>query len=256
MRRTAKHTHPRAIGLYLALAGALVGALAAASGNEARADEARPPTVVELFTSQGCSSCPPADALLTELSRRDDIIALSFHVDYWDYIGWKDPFAFADSTERQHGYARSLRQRYVYTPEMVVDGIHGTAGSRDDEVKTLIARETSRERLRVPVTATMSKDGVVKVAIPAADFRGKAVVWLFEFDSRHTTAVERGENGGRTLTNTNVVRAIRRMGEWNGSALSLEVPIESGGERHDGCAVVVQADGFGPILGATVLRMP
>jgi hypothetical protein len=253
MRRIATHIGARAAGLALAVA--LGGALAADAPHAARAAEARPTTVVELFTSQGCSSCPPADALLTELSRRDDIVALSFHVDYWDYIGWKDPFAFPDSTERQKNYARALRQRYVYTPEMVIDGVRDTAGSRDDEVKSLIDREAARDRLRVPVTATMSKDDVVKIAIPAADFHGKAVVWLFEFDSKHTTKVQRGENDGRTLVNSNVVRAIHRVGEWDGSALSLRVPLDGGGEKHDGCAVLVQADGFGPILGATAIRM-
>ncbi|MGB8275527.1 MAG: DUF1223 domain-containing protein [Alphaproteobacteria bacterium] len=235
-----------------------MGATIALAGGASRAADkpAASPTVVELFTSQGCSSCPPADALLTKLSKRDDIIALSFHVDYWDYIGWKDVFASADSTARQHAYARALRQRYVYTPEMVVNGAMETVGSHEDSVQSLIAQEAKRARLRVPVAVTEKKEGMLSVSIPAAKFDGTAAVWMFEYDRQHVTNVERGENGGRTLTNSNVVREIRRIGDYSGGALSLEVPVnDTSGQKRDGCAIVVQSDDYGPILGAAAMAV-
>jgi hypothetical protein len=221
----------------------------------ARAEDAKAPqTVVELFTSQGCSSCPPADALLRELSKRPDVIALSIHVNYWDYIGWKDPFASDESTARQHLYAASLRQRYVYTPEMVIDGFRDVTGSRESDVKDLIREAETRDRPRVPVSITPAGDGKVEVALPAAETDGKATVWMFAIDSEHVTPVARGENGGRTLTNANVVREVKKLGEWTGDPLQLtaEVPADKG---RDAFAVVVQKGEAGPVIGAAMLRL-
>src|SRR5512135_2223984 len=142
-------------------------------------------TVVELFTSQGCSSCPPADALLKKLSTRPDIIALSLHINYWDYIGWKDPFASKDTTDRQHLYAQALRQRYVYTPEMVVDGFADVDGSQEDEVAHLIDKAAKRDRLRLPVSVKSEGAGKVTVSLPGSDNGIKATVWLFAYDREH-----------------------------------------------------------------------
>ncbi|MEE9140142.1 MAG: DUF1223 domain-containing protein, partial [Alphaproteobacteria bacterium] len=213
-------------------------------------------TVVELFTSQGCSSCPPADAFLRELSRRDDVIALSFHVTYWDYIGWRDPFASHTNTSRQRAYGRALHQRYVYTPEMVIDGIAAEVGSRRELVSRIIERESRRKRLRVPVTATALGDDSIAVAIPAADYEGTAAVWLIEYDREHVTHVERGENEGRTLTNANVVRDIHRIGSWTGEALQVSVPLSQlTDEDRDGCVVILQSEEAGPILGAAKVSL-
>jgi len=210
-------------------------------------------TVVELFTSQGCSSCPPADAQLRELSKEAGIVALSLHVNYWDYIGWKDPFASATTTERQHLYASSLKQRFVYTPEMVIDGYTDINGANPAQVKSTIAKARSRDRLRLKVEASVD-GGKVKVSIPAADGGKKASVWLFEIDREHTTQVARGENGGRTLVNANVVRSLKKIGEWDGDAVELTADLDEAGDR-DACAIVIQEAATGPVLGATLVSM-
>ncbi len=208
-------------------------------------------TVVELFTSQGCSSCPPADAELRRLSKEPNIIALSLHVNYWDYIGWKDPFASAETTERQHHYADTLHQRYVYTPEMVVDGFTDLTGTDGGSVDSAISGARKRDRLRLPVTAK-ADGGKLTVSIPAAPEGRKAAVWLFEFDREHVTAVMRGENSGKSLTNANVVRSLKRIGEWNGQAVELTADLS---DDRDGCAIIVQSGEAGPVLGATAISL-
>ena len=210
-------------------------------------------TVVELFTSQGCSSCPPADANLRDLSERPDIVALSLHVNYWDYIGWKDPFASDKTTERQHLYASSLKQKFVYTPEMVIDGYTDINGINGSELKNTIDKAKSRDRLRLPVTASVD-GGEVKVSVPSADGGKKSSIWMFEIDSEHTTPVGRGENSGRTLTNTNVVRSMQKIGEWDGEAVDITTQLASGSER-DGVAIIVQEGNTGPVLGATLVSL-
>lgn len=227
---------------------AAAGLLAAAQ--PAAADDV---TVVELFTSQGCSSCPPADAKLRELSKESDIVALSLHVNYWDYIGWKDPFASPITTERQHLYANTLKQRYVYTPEMVIDGYTHMSGTSGSAVDSAIAKAKTRDRLRLPVTARL-EGSELKVSIPGAEGGKKASIWLFEIDREHQTPVNRGENSGRTLTNANVVRSLQKIGEWNGEPVEITTQLVSG-EGRDGCAIVVQEAATGPILGATLVSM-
>ena len=209
--------------------------------------------VVELFTSEGCSSCPPADALLGELAQRPDIVALAFHVDYWDYIGWKDPYASAANTQRQHDYAAALGLHMVYTPQMVVDG-------RTDVGRFGARRRRGRDRQgrRGPKLAiAIEKDaGGYRVAIPAAapPAGGPATVWLALFDSERETRVKRGENGGRTLKEYNIVREWRRIATWDGSALSLPLAM-TGKPAQDGCAIIVQSGPVGPILGAVVMKL-
>ncbi len=205
------------------------------------------PTVVELFTSQGCSSCPPADKFLGELARRDDIIALSFHVDYWDYIGWPDPFASKETTARQHAYGRSLRQRYVYTPEMVVDG--RAHSSRPSEIDALI--EAGKAHKKFAVGFRKDADGGHQIVVPAAAYDGKASVWLVFYDRKHTVKIPRGENRGRTLTYTHVVRELKELGTWTGKELVIPISTaaaESAG--RGGCVIIVQDGKAGPILGA------
>ncbi|MEE8505172.1 MAG: DUF1223 domain-containing protein, partial [Kiloniellales bacterium] len=163
----------------------------------------RPAVVVELFTSQGCSSCPPADALLGELAGRPDVIALSLHVDYWDYIGWKDPFGSPMNTARQRRYVEELGLRYVYTPQMIIDGRINAVGSRRDEVLDAIER-AGRERAGFDIRFVESGGG--KVVIPAGHApENGATVWLAVYDRSHETEIKRGENAGRKLRNTNVV---------------------------------------------------
>ena len=230
----------------LAVLASVVALLVGAPHAGAAEPSAPAPTVVELFTSQGCSSCPPADAFLGELAKRPDVIALGFHIDYWDYIGWKDPFAQPEFTNRQRDYARALGARYVYTPQMVVDGVSHTTGSAVDAVERLIA--TRRNAPKVSVRLTREPDGDIAVEISSADFGGPADVWFVGFERTRSTEVRRGENSGRRLTNYRVVRKLTRLGGWNRAATTFTVPADEIG--GDGCAVLVQAEGQGEILGA------
>jgi hypothetical protein len=210
------------------------------------------PVVVELFTSQGCSSCPPADALLGELAQRPDIVALALHVDYWDYIGWKDPFASPTLTKRQRDYADALGLRMVYTPQMVVDGRIDVVGSHRSEVESAIVESAAKPKLAVRIED--DGRGGHRVVIPAGDSGEEATVWFAVLDSKQETRVGRGENGGRTLKEFNIVREWRRIGSWNGRAITL--PLEAAaGEDRNACAVIVQSGATGPILGAAFMKL-
>lgn len=209
----------------------------------------RRPVVVELFTSQGCSSCPPADAFLGELAARPDVLALGMHVDYWDYIGWKDPFAQRAYTERQRSYSRTLNQRYVYTPQMVIDGRLQGVGSDQATVNRLIekAGKAAASSPNLAVTGSGAKRvvhvGDGKAAAPAT-------IWLVFFDSKHETKVKAGENSGRQLANYNVVRTMAPIGKWTGSAVDIPVDLDAIDVDCDGAAVIVQAEETGPIVSA------
>jgi len=211
------------------------------------------PVVVELFTSQGCSSCPPADELLGELAQQPGVIALAMHIDYWDYIGWKDPFANPELTARQRAYVRSLGLRYVYTPQMVIDGGTDVVGLHRNSVLGAI-EEAAKERKALNVSFSREDGG--KVIIPAGHAPDEgATIWLAVFDSRHETEVRRGENAGRKLLDYNVVRKMTPLGTWSGAA--MEIPFDmaaaaAGGQ--DGCAVIVQQGKTGMVLGAA--QMP
>lgn len=206
--------------------------------------------VVELYTSQGCSSCPPADALLGELAARDDVIALSFHVDYWNYLGWKDPFSSAANTNRQRNYRSAFGLRYIYTPQIVSGGTQQAVGSHRGKVLRGIEKARAAQQVAVDVTHPDKKTALVTIGAGKAP-AGKATVWLFAYDREHSTDIRRGENTGVKLVNTNVVRAMRRIGEWNGEKLQISVPIAMMGlDKQDGCAIVVQSESRGTIYGA------
>ena len=211
------------------------------------------PWSIELFTSQGCNSCPPADARLGEFAKRPDIVALSFHVDYWDYIGWKDPFASHETTERQKMYGRTLRQDSVYTPEMVFDGAAHDPGTRASELLEA-ARRRSSERA-TPKLARAS-DGTLTIALEAFTVdRYGAEVMLAVYDPKHTTPVKRGENSGATLDNFNVVRRFEKVAGWDGQAASWTVSADRFAAGQ-GIAVLVQKTGQGPMLGCNKLETP
>ncbi len=211
-------------------------------------------TVVELYTSQGCSSCPPADAYLGKLAARDDIIALSLHVDYWDYIGWKDPFAAPENSARQRQYAGKLGMGYVYTPQMVIQGMSHTTGSNKDDVERLIRDTLGAKRLHVDVKHS---DKGLQIDIPGGTFEGEqARIYVAAYDKRHENDVTRGENSGRKLAHYNVVRDMTSIGTWSGDPVSLmvtEKDIEMAG--HDGCAILVQSINTGRILGAAKIEL-
>jgi hypothetical protein len=227
------------------LAGAALPATARATMNG--------PWAIELFTSQGCSSCPPADLQLGKLSRRADIVALSYHVDYWDYIGWKDRFATHETTERQRAYARVLKQRYVYTPEMVVDGIGHDPGVSNEPIASLLAEAQRRSPRRATPELSRASDGVLTIKLAALKLDGPAEVVLAIYDRRHSTPVHQGENGGRTLENFNVVRHFETVSQWDGSAASWTVPADRF-KPEQGMAVLVQHADHGPMLGCNKLE--
>ena len=217
--------------------------------------QAKSPTVVELFTSQGCSSCPPADAYLGELAQRDDVLALSLHVDYWDYLGWKDSLASPLTTERQRAYGRELGKSYVYTPQIVIDGAAEVVGSRRRSVERAIARAAQDQSSSVAVSLRQAGDDRLVIRIGAGEARD-AVVWLVLYDRRHEIAIGRGENGGRKLTYHNVVRDITRIGTWTGKPVEIALAADAlrqGG--RSGCAVLVQENGHGAIIGAARLAL-
>ena len=246
-----KISFPGALGAFaMAVALAVWLAAAATLPQPAQAGQSRP-VVVELFTSQGCSSCPPADDLLAELATDPGVLALSFHVDYWDYIGWKDPFAAAQYTERQRDYAAELGLRYVYTPQMVIDGRHNAVGSNRSAVTEAID-EAAATAPTVVVTLEDAEGGRVLLSAGKAP-AGNATVWLVTFDDGHDTEVARGENRGRALHNSNVVRELTALGSWSGEARSIPLDFATAkAEGRGGCAVIVQQGRGGPVLGAAV----
>ncbi len=194
---------------------ALVALLLAVPAAQAQSPDR--PIVVELFTSQGCNSCPPADEFLRELSARRDVLALEFHVDYWDYIGWRDPFAQRHFTDRQRAYSRAMEQRYVYTPQMVIDGRFQEVGSDREAVLRLIERARTARGAGLTIEAGQGERASVRIRRPFVN--GPAMVWAaVALDLANETDVLRGENGGRRLVNTNTVRRMQRLGTYNGTA--------------------------------------
>jgi len=211
----------------------------------ARAQAGERPIVVELFTSEGCSSCPPADKLLAELANRPDALALSFHVDYWDRLGWKDPYSSREATERQNRYATLLDLATVYTPQIVVDGKWQAVGSDPPDVEHAIEL-ARRDRREVPVTLAFDH-GRAQIRLGPGGDAASAAVLLIGFDRRHVSAVKRGENSGRTLAHVDVVRGLEQVAR-SGSAGEIDVPIPW---HCDRIAAVVQA-ADGRILGVAV----
>ncbi len=204
-------------------------ALAAAMAVLGHAAQAEPPrlVVVELFTSQGCSSCPPADALLTEYARRRaDLLPLAFHVDYWDRLGWIDRFSSSAYTARERRHAEQLGEDTIYTPEVVVDGQQAVVGSDRQAVEAAIDRASRRRQTAASVD--VRRTAVGEVAISVGPGSGAASVLLVGFDPSQTTPIGRGENGGRTLLESNVVRSLRVEAEWTGRPLEIRRPPPDG----------------------------
>ena len=165
-------------------------------------------TVVELYTSQGCSSCPPADRLLGRLAKQSGILALSFHVDYWDYIGWKDPYGSPSNSRRQRDYKRTFNRFYVYTPQMVVGGMFEVTGF--DAAAVLAGIKQASLAPNVPIDLSRDGAGDLRILISASPNPIRTAVWLALFDMENKTRVRRGENSGRTIVNYNVVRDFKK----------------------------------------------
>ena len=242
------------LALVLTAWGALPGA--APQGTAMAGDQA--PTVVELFTSQSCYSCPPAEAYLGELAGRDDLVALEFHVDYWDDLvygaagRWKDRFSDPAYTRRQQVYAQRIPGGRVYTPQMVIDGRLEAVGSRRGAVQERIAQSRD-ERPAAPRLEVESHGGGLTVTLDGSgDGPGAEPLelWLVTFERAHVTEVEAGENKGKTLANHHVVTAMERIGSWSGGPFSLPLAERPAGANL-GCAVLAQAPRQGPILAAS-----
>jgi hypothetical protein len=200
-------------------------------------------SIVELFTSQGCSSCPPADALLGRLSADPALLALSFHVNYWNSIGWKDPFSSQVSTDRQYAYAHALGERTVFTPQLIVNGTRSVIGSQESEIRKEIAKASEAT---LPVSADLSKQADGSFNLQLAGPAVAADVWEVRYVRRSVTKIRAGENGGRELETFNDVVQLHRLGAFQPGVLKLE-PLQ---QPADGLAILVQKPSGGPILGA------
>jgi hypothetical protein len=205
----------------------------------------RPPVVVELFTSQGCSSCPPADEVLAELTTRPDVLPLSFHVTYWDRLGWPDTLGLTASTERQRVYARAMGNDGLYTPQMVIDGRIDVVGSRRQRVLEAIDLLASDAAPSIPIAIEGSR---LQLGAGRPD---QATVWLFAVDEQHDVRIMRGENRGRTVPYHNVVREVIELAPWSGDPLALTLPLDRlAADGRDGAAILVQRRSGGEILAA------
>jgi hypothetical protein len=239
--------------LLLALAG-LFAMLPLAAPAGAESMRLRPKAVVELFTSQGCAQCPPADAMLTSLAEHDDVVALAYHVDYWDYAGWEDTFGSEENSDRQRAYAESWGSSRIFTPQMVVNGTKGVVGSKRHEVHGAL------DHAALPLTFTMARDkDMLKINLPANPRLDNAVVWLVTYKDRADIAIGKGENAGKSMVYTQVVTGRRALGMWESTTgASIKLPLSEildGG--NTGLAILVQEDHGGlpgPILGAAAFE--
>jgi hypothetical protein len=204
------------------------------------------PAVVELFTSEGCNSCPPAEAYVGELAARPDVLALAFHVDYWDDLGWRDRFGLGQAVERQRNYARTLRLGGIYTPQVVVDGSTDYVGSN----RSAIERALRDNRQGPPVVLSVSTDEVSVRMEPGTQAGARGDVVLVSYLRKAVTPIGRGENAGRTLAEYNIVRSVQTLGHWDGAAQEFRTKLASLPRDATDVAVLVQSPGQGAILGA------
>jgi hypothetical protein len=236
----------------------LVGGLASvlAQAGAAQAD-AQPKTVLELFTSQGCSSCPAADALLKSYIQRPDVIALSLAVDYWDYLGWKDTLADPAFTKRQKYYSKMRGDGRIYTPQIVVNGLAHVNGAHAAEIDHAIVKTSGKlagERVAMKLSTGDGKLTIETGAVAEGDRAREGTIWLAVFQNEVQVPVRAGENKGQTLTYYNVVRELKSVGNWTGKPATIQLErttvMKAGA---DGCAVLLQVGQTGPILGAAML---
>jgi hypothetical protein len=209
------------------------------------------PAVVELYTSQGCSSCPPADRVLGELSVIPNVIALAFHVDYWDNIGWRDHYSIPNAVERQHRYVEALRLSSAFTPQAVVNGRSSFVGSDKRRILDALADPTGET---VPVSIEVS-DGMLIVGVPERQDSKAYQVYVAAYLPQASTPVGRGENTGRTLQEFNIVRQFRSIGTWSGHAAVFRATVDSFPADASRVAVLLQRDGQGPIAGSAAIAL-
>ncbi len=214
-------------------------------------------SVIELFTSQGCSSCPPADRLLKQLSERPDVIALSFPVTYWDYLGWKDTLARPEYAERQRQYATVQGDGQVYTPEVVVNGLKACVGSDLTAIDTALkATATIIRKEAVPLSVRRENERLIieTGAAPAGSRHRSGKIWVAAVRHASAVAIGAGENSGRMVTYTNVVRGMTAAGDWEGAPASYAVPLSSIPKDGDMLVVFLQSETLGPIVAAARIK--
>lgn len=207
------------------------------------------PVVIELFTSQGCSSCPPADALLGELARKPNVVALAYHVDYWDDLGWKDRFSIPEATPRQRGYVRRLSSSGAFTPQAVVSGDTSLIGSNRAALTKAIAGDRDALALRLSKAR-----GALLIDLPEG-WREPMDVHVVSYLAEATTKIGRGENANRTLRYSHIVRSFKRLGVWNGKPQRMSVPLTSFPGDATAVAVLLQRPAQGAIAGAATLSL-
>lgn len=234
-----------------------IGCIAAmAAAPMAEAGEQR--AIIELFTSQGCSSCPAADKLLGELGEDHSLVTLSLPIDYWDYLGWKDTLALPRHAVRQHAYASARGDREVYTPQVVVNGVIHALGSDKAAIERAIAKSrTNSDTMAIPVKLDNSA-GHVSVGLAAAPSAVHGLVWLCGVKKKEQVHIGRGENRGRTITYHNVVRGWRKLGEWDGKSAAWQVSTSDLEPGIDEVAVIVQEQSGGKpgrVLGAAIIPL-
>ncbi len=208
------------------------------------------PAVVELFTSEGCSSCPPAEAYVGELAQRGDVLALTFHVDYWDDLGWRDRFALPSAVQRQRAYAKNLGLSSVYTPQVIIDGHQNFVGSD----RSAIGKALARPRNGAPIELSV-QEGELRVALAAWQGGAESEVLLVAYQRTAVSPIARGENAGRTLREFNVVREFRSLGRWQGLQQEYRWRLSSLPAEVTDAAVVVQAVGQAAIIGAASIAV-
>lgn len=221
----------------------------APAGGPLWAQSVERPAVVELYTSEGCSSCPPADALLEQLAARPEVIALALHVDYWDYIGWKDTFGDPAFAERQRNYARAAGEKMIYTPQMVVNGKDMIVGSDAAALAEVLEPAGGADAPDLQLSRDGASLTVRAPAVPGLD--GPVVVELVRYLPRATVAIDRGENAGQVITYANTVTSWREIGRWDGQS-PLELEVRSDGDQP--AVVLIQEQGPGRILAAALAR--
>jgi hypothetical protein len=228
-------------------------------GTTGAAIKAEPLAIIELFTSQGCSSCPAADKLLSELKNDPNLITLSLPIDYWDYLGWKDTLAIPGHTSRQKAYSRMRGDREVYTPQVVINGVAQALGSSREDIEKAVAhsRETAQP-LSVAVELAQA-DNRVTVTLPSKPGNEPGEVWLCPVSGTVPVGIGRGENRGRTITYINVVRRWIKLGAWTGKSESFSVPVDAiKSSGVDSVAVILQGgsvDKPGKVLGASIAAL-
>lgn len=248
----------RIVSVAFGLAASVLVALslpAAAGGS----DKTIHPVVVELFTSQGCSDCPPADRVLAEIAQRRNVIALTFPITYWDMLGWRDSFATEANTERQRAYARAMNHSGIYTPQMIIDGTEDVIGSRRERVLAVIAQRAAIDEAtyNIPIAIVPTRNRI-EVAIAGSARREPvdARVWVMRTRSQARVDIDDGENRGKTLFYANIVRRIKEVGFWNGGPLTIDLPFGLRDGQHDGIVVILQSKGHGAIIGAAMVTSP